>query len=126
MAATDMASDVVLDIATVVAERAEVGGLLLVDTQMVNAQFGIGAKRLATSGTGNAAHTGVQGLVCIQAVTPGGAEITVRALVRLHAFVLDADVLAEAAHLLAGEVALPAGQLRPRFEILPMELAVES
>lgn len=126
MAATDMARDVILDIATVVAERAEVGGLLLVDTQVVNAQFGIGAKRLATSGTGNAAHPGVQGLVGIQAVTPGGAEIAVRALVRLHAFVLDADVLAEAAHLLAGEVTLPAGQLRPRFEILPMELAVES
>lgn len=32
MAATDMASDVILDIATVVTEWAEVGGLLLVDT----------------------------------------------------------------------------------------------
>lgn len=92
----------------------------------MNAQFGIGAKSLATSSTGDAAHAGVQGLVGIQAVTPGGAEITVRALVRLHTFMLDADVLAEAAHLLAGEVTLAAGQLRTGFEILPMELAVES
>lgn len=126
VAAVNMASDIVLNIAAVVTEWAEVGGLLLVDTQAVNAQLGVGAKGLATNRTGDAAHSGVQGLMGLQAVAPRGAELAVRTLVRLHAFVLDAHVLAQAARLLASEVALTAGQLGARTVVLPVELPVES
>lgn len=94
VAAVRVASNVILNVATVVTEWAEMGGFLFVDAQAVNAQFRVCPKCLVTDRAGDAAHSCVQRLVGIQAVAPGGAELTERALVGLHAFMLDAHVLA--------------------------------
>jgi len=125
VAAVDVAGDVVLQVAAVVAERAEVGGRLLVHPQAVDAQLGVGAEGLAADAAGDAPHAGVQGLVGFQAVAPRGAELAVAALVRLHPLVLDADVLPQAAGLLADELALAALQLRPLAVVLAVQLAVQ-
>lgn len=126
VAAVDMAGDVILQVAAVVAERAEVSGCLLVHPQAVDAQLGVGAEGLAADAAGNAPHAGVQGLVGLQAVASRGAELAVAAFVWLHPLVLDADVLPQAPGLLAGELALAALQLRPLAVMFAVQPAVQT
>lgn len=125
VAAVNVAGDVILEVAAVVTERAEVGGCLLMHPQAVDAQLGVGAEGLAADAAGDAPHAGVQGLVGLQAVASRGAELAVAALVRLHPLVLDADVLPQAPGLLAGELALAALQLWPLAVVLAVQPAVQ-
>lgn len=103
MAAIDVAGDVVAEVATVVTERTEVGGCLVMDPELVQAELGVGAEGLGTRAAGDAADTCVSGLVRLQAVPPGGGEVTEGALMWLHTLVLEAPVLLQAAALLARE-----------------------
>lgn len=93
MAAAEVASDVVLTVAAIIAQVAEVRGFLLVDSAPMQAQFRVGAKSAIADVAGDAADPGVERFVSFQSVTASGAEVAVLAAVRFDALVADAHVL---------------------------------
>lgn len=126
MAAAQVPSDIVLTVAAIIAQVAKVCGLLLMDSSLVQPQFGVRAERSVAVVAGNPANPGMKRLVSFQAVPPSGAEVAVLATVRFHSLVADPHVLLHASWLLASEVAKLALQVGSALRILlvkvPMSL----